>query len=609
AQSLVASLGFSDSERIRLDKSALSKYDSAKSPLETLNSAAPFRIMRRSTRIGGRIGRPEKAKERLMKPAPHVLFPIGEHGGKERSIAKAYASEKRKFSNTGIDIEMVKYRCDAGKEITHLPYCRKHKSKATLEMVCRTCGRKTLTDTCATCGGRALASEVRRINLIADIDDAMRNSGLQSMPKSFKGVRGLSNRNKSAEPLEKGLLRANYGVFIFKDGTSRFDATDMPMTHFYPKEVGVSVEKLREMGYEDDCYGNRLERDDQLLELRHQDVILNNRGADYFIRVSKFVDHMLKRYYGMEPFYNVADREQLIGQLVITLSPHTSAGVLCRVIGFTDASVGFAHPYVIACRRRNCDGDEDTTMLLLDALINFSRRYLPTTIGGTMDAPLILTLHVDPSEVDDEVHDMEVTKGYGLDFYNKTFDYPAPGDVAVELVRSRFKDKKELENLMFTHLSGPDAITGAPYRSVYTQLKTMQEKVELQFSLMDRLCSVDRADTARKLIISHFIPDLIGNMNSFSKQSFRCVACNAKYRRAPLQGRCTRCGGGKLVLTISKGSIEKYLELAIELANRYNLEPYIKQRLLLVKDEIQNVFGGVGGGQIPTKQFNLANFM
>src|SRR5208283_5843911 len=101
-------------------------------------------------------------------------------------------------------------------------------------------------------------------------------------------------------------------------------------------------------------------------------------------------------------------------------SPHTSAGVLGRIAGFTDAHVGFAHPYVISARRRNCDGDEDTTMLLLDALINFSRSYLPVTIGGTMDAPLILTIRVVPEEVDDEVHAMEVTNGYGLQFYDKT---------------------------------------------------------------------------------------------------------------------------------------------------------------------------------------------
>ena len=73
-------------------------------------------------------------------------------------------------------------------------------------------------------------------------------------------------------------------------------------------------------------------------------------------------------------------------------------------------------------------------------------------------------------------------------------------------------------------------------------------------------------------------------------------------------GRCTRCKG-KLVLTISKGSIEKYLTMAIDLANRYNLEPYIKQRLILIKEEISNVFGSGYSSAVPVKQFNLSKFM
>ena len=90
--------------------------------------------------------------------------------------------------------------------------------------------------------------------------------------------------------------------------------------------------------------------------------------------------------------------------------------------------------------------------------------------------------------------------------------------------------------------------------------------------------------------MSHFIPDLMGNLHSFSKQKFRCVTCNAKYRRAPLIGKCTR-DGGKLLLTISKGSIEKYLATSLNLAERYNIDVYTKQRLLLLRDEIFGVFG------------------
>ena len=95
---------------------------------------------------------------------------------------------------------------------------------------------------------------------------------------------------------------------------------------------------------------------------------------------------------------------------------------------------------------------------------------------------------------------------------------------------------------------------------------------------MDMIHAVDKKNAARKVITGHFIPDLIGNLHSFSRQIFRCSSCNTKYRRIPLSGKCTK-DGGKLLLTISKGGIEKYLEMAINLADKYDLDDYIKQRL------------------------------
>ncbi len=608
AQSLLASLGFVD-ENFALNTRNAKEFDQTLGVLEAINSIAPFKIMKRSTRIGGRIGRPEKAKERLMKPSPNLIFPVGEAGGKERSLYKAYNGEKRKFGGAGISVEVARYKCSVGKEIICFPYCGRHKCHARLESKCGSCGMLSSGDKCKNCGGRISAKEQRIININAIVEEALKSLGDQPLNKNIKGVKGLFSRDKVCEPIEKGILRANNNVHIFKDGTSRFDATDMPMTHFYPKESQVSVERLKALGYDRDYLGEPFENEDQLLELRHQDVMLNRKGAEHFLNVAKFIDQLLVGFYHLEPFYNITSIDELVGHYVITLSPHTSAGVLCRIAGFTDAHVGFAHPYVISARRRNCDGDEDTTMMLLDALINFSRSYLPTTIGGTMDAPLILTIRVEPGEVDDEVHEMEVTRKFGLEFYDKSFQYLPPSEVAVETVKSRLSAKKgEYRDLMFTHLSGVTSITNAPQKSMYTKLNSMKEKIEAQFRLMDMLYSVDRQDTARKLILSHFIPDLIGNMHSFSKQSFRCVACNAKYRRVPLVGICTRCKG-KIVLTISKGSIEKYLTMAIDLANRYNLEPYLKQRLLLIKEEISNVFGGEAEQALPVKQFNLSKFM
>ena len=72
------------------------------------------------------------------------------------------------------------------------------------------------------------------------------------VPEDVKGVRGLTNATRTPEPIEKGLLRAKHDVSVFKDGTIRFDATNAPLTHFNPAEIGVDVGRLRELGYEHD---------------------------------------------------------------------------------------------------------------------------------------------------------------------------------------------------------------------------------------------------------------------------------------------------------------------------------------------------------------------
>ena len=608
AQCLLASLGFVDgNEHLHLAADVLEKYVDP-TPLEILNKVAPFAIMRRSTRIGGRMGRPEKAKERKMAASPQVLFPVGEYGGKERNVAKAYMVESRSLGSEGISVEMPRYRCDAGGEYLNSVYCKRHKSRAIIERKCTGCGRFSKSKRCENCGSITIASELKTISIVEIANAAVKELGITSLPNQIKGVKGLLNDEKVYEPLEKGILRSMHGVYVFRDGTARFDATDAPMTHFYPREINTSVEGLRGLGYTKDYLGNELERDDQLVELMHQDIVVNKRCVEYVLKVAKFIDDLLVRYYKLEPFYNAESAEQLVGKLVITLSPHTSAGVVGRIIGFTNANVCFAHPYLICARRRNCDGDEDTTILLLDALINFSKSYLPTSVGSTMDTSLVLTVNVQPEEIDDEVYAMEVVENYPMDFYESTLNRVMPSEAKLELVESRLKSEFAFSKFRFSHKSGVDAITGAPKKSAYTTLATMQDKINAQFRLMDKLCTVDRRDTAKRLILSHFIPDLMGNLHSFSKQSFRCTACNTKYRRVPIRGSCTRCGG-KLLLTISRGGVEKYLNTALRLAEKYDLDVYVKQRVLLLKQEIDTLFGLGAQADKRAGQFNLARFM
>ncbi|MEW6329021.1 MAG: DNA polymerase II large subunit, partial [Candidatus Micrarchaeota archaeon] len=357
---LLRSLGILQGRGVSLERfsKVLAGAKEGSKTLEIVNELAGVKIRERApTYIGARMGRPEKAREREMKPSPNVLFPVGEAGGKLRSIMKAYgiAKERERYEGAGIMVEVARLRCPSCGDITILNRCDRCGVKTLPEYVCSRCG-KTSRDAkngrCS-CGSSATPYDSRSINLSTIMSDALHRCG-NSFSGDIKGVRGMTSECKIPEPLEKGILRAKHDVYVFKDGTSRFDATDVPLTHFYPNEIGVGIEKLKELGYAHDCEGKELTSETQLLELKPQDVVLSDRGADYLSRVARFVDDLLVYLYGLPPFYNVKEREDLLGQLVITLSPHTSCGVVGRIIGFTKARVGYTHPYMISARRRNC---------------------------------------------------------------------------------------------------------------------------------------------------------------------------------------------------------------------------------------------------------------
>lgn len=68
-----------------------------------------------------------------------------------------------------------------------------------------------------------------------------------------------------------------------------------------------------------------------------------------------------------------------------------------------------------------------------------------------------------------------------------------------------------------------------------------------------------------------------------------------------MSGVC-KCGG-KIIFTISEGSIKKYLEPAIELAESYNIPAYTKQSLELAKLYIESIFGKEIDKQVDLKSW------
>jgi len=410
----------------------------------------------------------------------------------------------------------------------------------------------------------------------------------EKRPVDVKGVQGMISKDKTPEPIEKGILRARYDLFVFKDGTIRVDATDVPLTHFRPREVGITVETARRLGYTKDCHGRELKDPDQLLELKVQDVVIPESCVDYLMNTTRFVDDLLERFYGLDAFYRVAGRNDLIGHLVVGLAPHTSGGVLARIVGFTEAHVGYAHPFFHAAKRRNCDGDEDSIIMLMDCLLNFSRSFLPERRGGLMDAPLVLTTKIDPNEIDKEAHNMDVTASYPLEFYKATQRYAHPKEVEsqMDLVGTRIGTVLQYEGLGFTH-DTPN-ISEGPVTSAYTALETMDDKLEAQIALGVRIRAVDVNDVAHRVIMRHLLPDIQGSLKRFTGQQLRCPKCNAKYRRIPLKGTCY-CGH-KLTLTVYEAGVSKYLEKAKSMGARFEVPHYTRQRIALLENSINSLF-------------------
>ena len=550
---LLHGLGLSTEEGIS-ESSPLSGETS----LEAVSSAMGIRVMARgATRIGTRMARPEKAKERKMKPPPHVLFPLGLAGGAQRLVKEA--SQKGK-----IEVEVGVRRCPV-------------------------CGKNTFTVSCE-CGSHTLPADLpsaQSVPLNDILQDAMVRLNENNIP-DIKGVQGMISRTKTPESMEKGILRAKHGVYVFKDGTIRFDMTDLPLTHFRPGEIGLSVEKARQLGYTTDLDGNDLVDDQQICELRVQDFVGSRSCGDYLVKVANFIDEMLVKHYGLETFYNLKNREDLIGHLGVGLAPHTSGGVLCRFIGFSKANVGYGHPFFHAAKRRNADGDEDSCLLLLDALINFSRAFLPDRRGGLMDAPLVLTTRLDPNEIDKEAHNLDLLSEYPLAFYEACLEYKHPKELEdmMDMVGGRIGSMLQYEQFGFTHNTLD--ISEGPKDSAYKTLETMMDKMNSQLELAKKIRAVDESDVVHRVITRHFLPDLIGNLKSFSGQKLRCTKCNAKYRRMPLRGKCY-CGNN-LTLTVHEKSVKKYLEISKEIGERFGIPAYTQQRIELIEESINSLF-------------------
>jgi DNA polymerase II large subunit len=252
---------------------------------------------------------------------------------------------------------------------------------------------------------------------------------------------------------------------------------------------------------------------------------------------------------------------------------------------------------------KQCDGDEDCVMLLMDGLLNFSKEFLPDKRGGRMDAPLVMSSRIDPAEIDDEAHNMDIVRQYPREFYRATREMADPSEVEdlVQIAETTLGTDEQYHG--FDHTHDTSDIAAGPDLSAYKTLGSMMEKMDAQLELARKLRAVDETDVAERVIEYHFLPDLIGNLRAFSRQETRCLDCGAKYRRVPLTGDCRECGG-RVNLTVHRGSVNKYMDTAIEVAEEFGCRDYTKQRLEVLERSLERIFEND-----KNKQSGIADFM
>ncbi len=562
----------------KIDDSSVPKIISKSSEIPIKNKS--------STSIGVRIGRPEKAAARQMKPPTHVLFPISDKGGPTRDLLKA-SRHVNFFTN------IFNRLCSTCNEPSIGIKCSKCGTKTSVTFQCSKCRDILDSPFCEKCKRKAPSHSYKSFPLKEKLLSAQEKMGLRAQ-EPFKGVKELISQDRIAEPLEKGLARQNFGLTTFKDGTVRFDATNSPITQFKPSWIGTSIEKLKELGYSEDIEGNPITDPEQIIEIRMQDVIIPYESGRYLMATCKYIDTLLKKFYGKIPFYNVKSSEELIGHLIIGLAPHTSVGIVGRIIGFTETHVCFGTPNWHSAKRRDADGDADSIMLLMDSLLNFSRQFLSDRIGGLMDAPLLVQPLVLPHESQPQAHNLEVTKSLPLDFFKTTLQQKKASTInSVEIIESRLETERQFYDYYFTHSTS--SLTTSKSRSAYSTLGSMLDKLDMQIRNADMIDAVNTSEIVSNVISTHLVPDIMGNLRAYARQSFRCTACGKSYRRLPLIQNCV-CGH-KLIQTITRGSVEKYLKLAKRLVENYDVGRYQKGRIHALSDEIDLVFGKNKGDQ------------
>ena len=167
------------------------------------------------TTVGARMGRPEKAKDRKMKPQLHGLFPISAEKHIGKNLKKAMEEET-------IRISLGNRYCVSCNITQYEIYCRDCNKETILRGKCANprCRASMDEGPCDVCGSRVIFTTYFDISMEDLIDKTHKRLGhLGNSNVKLKDV--IKNPTGTPELLDKGILRSRYDLNVFRDGTIR----------------------------------------------------------------------------------------------------------------------------------------------------------------------------------------------------------------------------------------------------------------------------------------------------------------------------------------------------------------------------------------------------
>jgi DNA polymerase II large subunit len=430
--------------------------------------------------VGVVVKMPEKLEPSQITPLANVLFPVGDFYEVENDLTKLEV----------IHTNVANLYCERCGTFSYFRTCSNCGGLTKFVYYCEICHKISTTETCEICGEKTSSYFLRSIPIKHLLKTESQRLDLQPL-EPLRGVKEIPSEIKTPEPLGKGIIRQYYALTIYKDSTIRYDTFNSYMITFRPKDIGVSITKLRKFGYEEDILGKPLESETQLVNLQPYDIIVPKDMTKFFTKVAKYVDELLVRYYEMEPYYKVESPDDLIGHLIVGITKTSSTGIIWRIIGHTSDEVCYIHPKLRKILDQNQIPTQYSYALLLDVLLNFSNSYIDPK------EPVNIPIYIQP------------------------------------IIHLKKEPRFQPYHRHYINLKKNPAYEGA--------LDDVNKRITLQLELLKKSVNLHHPDTSYIIFTKVIYPILLHLANTYTKQPFICTGCGRKFRRLPLNKRCPNC--------------------------------------------------------------------